>query len=301
MISLIVCSINKEYAEKLEQNIRETIGVQFELIVINNKIESRGITAVYNQGANQAQYEILVFVHEDVAFLTQDWGLILQKYYTENKDWGVIGIAGAKYKSKTNSGWYTGIQDFDCCNITHVAPNSKIQKILLKPQKDEVSTQVVVLDGVFIVTLKAIWDKLKFNDEHLTGFHYYDIDFSLRAALITKVIVTFEIDIAHFTTGGDFGDKWVGQSFKWSSSSTAIHNTPLSLKGHLKVIDHRIEKKIMITWLLFLMKQPINISNRLKWVKRIEWVKLFSISHYIISFLLYRKIKSLNLTKQKKV
>ena len=63
MISVIICSINKNFAQQVQDNIAATIGVVWEPIIIDNTVSPKSITAVYNLGAAKAQYEILCFVH----------------------------------------------------------------------------------------------------------------------------------------------------------------------------------------------------------------------------------------------
>ena len=54
MISIIVCSINPDAAEKLKQNIAATIGrVEYEVIVFDNRTSGYGICKVYNSCAER--------------------------------------------------------------------------------------------------------------------------------------------------------------------------------------------------------------------------------------------------------
>ena len=71
MISVVICSINKILAEQVSKNIHDTIGVPFELIVIDNNLLKKGIAHVYNLGAGRAKYDVICFVHEDVLFQTK--------------------------------------------------------------------------------------------------------------------------------------------------------------------------------------------------------------------------------------
>jgi hypothetical protein len=59
----------------VQSNIASTIGAQWEPIIIDNTINAMPITKVYNLGASKAKYDILCFVHEDVFFDTENWGL----------------------------------------------------------------------------------------------------------------------------------------------------------------------------------------------------------------------------------
>ena len=77
MFSIIVCSISPERLSNLSQNIHDTIGVEYELIGIDNRTKKWPIAKVYNEGARQARYPYLFFVHEDVKFHTKDWGQVI--------------------------------------------------------------------------------------------------------------------------------------------------------------------------------------------------------------------------------
>src|ERR1700712_657845 len=107
MFSIIVCSINAVYLEQLKVNLDQTVGHAFELLVWNNQLEQRPITEVYNLLASKAQYPYWCFIHEDIRFDTKDWAGNLLKAFDDHPETGLIGIAGAKYKSKTPSGWST--------------------------------------------------------------------------------------------------------------------------------------------------------------------------------------------------
>ena len=68
MISLIVCSANSSMLEEFKDNVRLTIGVEYELIIFDNRIKRYGLCRVYNECAEKAKYDFLLFVHEDMYF-----------------------------------------------------------------------------------------------------------------------------------------------------------------------------------------------------------------------------------------
>ena len=74
MLSVLICSINGELLRQVKQNIAETVGVPYEILVWDNKASNDGICKVYNRLASDAQYPLLLFVHEDVTFETMNWG-----------------------------------------------------------------------------------------------------------------------------------------------------------------------------------------------------------------------------------
>src|SRR5688500_1290149 len=207
MISVIVCSVKPHLLEQLKININKSIGVDYELLIYDNRNDQKGLCVVYNQLAKRANYDVLCFIHEDIVFDTQYWGGILVNTITENNI-GALGVAGSKYKSAFCSGWYTGNENFDCANVLHRFPDHD-EKIYLSPSKNNIVEEVVCVDGVFIACKKEVWEQTLFDEENLKGFHFYDLDFSLRAAQSFKVAITYQIDIAHITFGGDFGNNWI--------------------------------------------------------------------------------------------
>ncbi|OIV43184.1 glycosyltransferase [Flavobacterium johnsoniae] len=109
MISIIICSRNIHLYDKVYKSIQETIGIlDYEIIRIDNSIENLSITKAYNKGIQKSKYEYLLFVHEDVIFHTLNWGQIVINTFESNLKLGLIGVAGAKYKSKYPSAfWHT--------------------------------------------------------------------------------------------------------------------------------------------------------------------------------------------------
>lgn len=75
MISIIICSRNKNIDSELEQNILDTIGnIVYEVINIDNSTNNYSIFQAYNKGTQIAKYPYLCFMHEDILFHTADWG-----------------------------------------------------------------------------------------------------------------------------------------------------------------------------------------------------------------------------------
>lgn len=97
MLSIIICSVSPERLEQVTRNIHDTIGVDYEIIAIDNREKQWPIARAYNEGASRAHYPFLFFVHEDVKFHSVGWGKCIEKKLKE-PDCGVIGFAGSKVK-----------------------------------------------------------------------------------------------------------------------------------------------------------------------------------------------------------
>ena len=262
MLSIIVCSINSFYLDQLKLNLNKTVGLEFEMLVFNNLTEQKPITEVYNLLAVKAQYPYWCFIHEDIRFDTLNWAENLLRAFEDHPDTGLIGIAGAKYKSKTPSGWSTGFSELDCCNIRHEDKDGHVQHIYMNPN-NSVFEPVVNVDGVFIAIRREVWKTAKFNEINLRGFHLYDIDFSFHVLQHWKAAVLFNIDIIHFTEGGNYGDAWVEPTLRWH----ALFSKQLPQSSVIDTRQKIIERKIGVFWLKRLSVEKISMKNKWKWIR----------------------------------
>ena len=196
MLSIIISSYQPEFYLALEKNIAESIGIPYEIMKIDNP-GIMGICEAYNRGAEKAQYDFLLFLHEDVLFETKDWGRILINLLnTENI--GCIGIAGADYIPEVPIGWWM-IKNHCYSHITHAnLINQKVHKFTFSSNSG--LKKVNLIDGVFIACPKKNWLIIKF-DERLKGYHAYDISFSLHTNVYFENYITNLISMKHFSQG----------------------------------------------------------------------------------------------------
>jgi hypothetical protein len=286
MFSILICSVNVSYLEKLKINIRETIGNDYELLAWDNLANTKPITEVYNLLAEQAKYPYYCFIHEDIQFQTKNWSANLLSVFEQNKGTGIIGIAGSKYKSRTPSGWSTGLLDLDYCNIFHKGKNGMTEHLYNNPGQS-ILEPVVNVDGVFIAIRKEVWNTSRFDESLLHGFHLYDIDISFHVNKKWQLAVVFNIDILHFTDGGNFGNEWVEYTLKWHKYF--FKELPQTIDGF--EAQNGIEKKIGKNWLYRLSGEDISLRNKCKWIRAGKMWKYPKIWPYIGLFLLGKSIK----------
>jgi len=264
MISIIVCSIKENLFFKLKDNISNTIGVDYEIIRIDNTINNIGICRAYNNGAHSAEYEYLCFVHEDVLFVTQDWGKKLI-YHLAKPEVGLIGVAGSSYKTSIPSSWSLP-SDTRIVNIIQYSHYDDRHPIYCKStDTNESPCEAVVIDGVFLATRKDVWEKCKFDDKLLTGFHGYDVDYSLQVLKHYKVIVVFDILLKHFSQGN--------QSKQWLDNAVLISKKwKKYLPTSVNKVSYVEQKKYFYqTFLFFLWRMK---SARYPFFKRF-WLMVF--------------------------
>jgi len=213
MISIIISSANKKLLDQVTQNIERTIGTTYEIIAFDNSSGTKGIAEIYNQGIRQAQYPVLCFMHEDIAFLTEGWGSAVINIFEQNTDVGLLGVAGSTYKPLTPSGW-NGIGNLEYYTNLYQSYKFSDKPGELKHHNPdgEKLVQVACIDGVWMCTPRAI--ALQYNfDESFSGFHVYDIDLSLNIGQHYKVAVTFDVLLDHFSEG-NYNADWLKDTLK---------------------------------------------------------------------------------------
>ncbi|WP_313717457.1 glycosyltransferase, partial [Kaistella carnis] len=135
-----------------------------------------------------------------IKFITTDWGSKLIVHH-ELERAGVIGVAGGKYIPSAPSGWYTDNENA-LINIVQTQKDNSKSKI----QTFSGVEKAFALDGVFLSIKKQIFKQYKF-DEHLTGYHGYDTEITLRIAKNYINYVISDILIDHFSAGNP-DQKW---------------------------------------------------------------------------------------------
>jgi hypothetical protein len=218
MISIVICSVNPVLLEKISENIRDTVGVSYEILAIDNRKTPKGLAAVYNLGAKSARYDQVCFVHEDVKFNTSNWGTLLLEHFSSDPELGLVGVAGSAHKPKMMSGWGAqGLERrFAKMNfIQHFPTSGKPSVHEYSNTDNEELARVVCLDGLFLASRKSVLQEIPFDEELLGGFHGYDIDISIAIGRKYKVAVTYLILLEHFSEGS--------LNVDWLESSLLVH------------------------------------------------------------------------------
>jgi len=216
MISVIICSVDRKALVQIKEDISLTIGVAHEVIAIDNFGTGKGICEVYNEGTALAKYDILCFMHEDIAIQTENWGKVVAEIFCDSTI-GLLGVAGSTCRSLTPSGWFPpaeyGTSSWRLNIIQGSKYNNADQKVDYFNPADEKLSRVACVDGVWFCTRKIIANKVKFDNRLLIGFHGYDIDYSLGVGKSHRVMVTFDI-LLHHKSEGNFDITWLKEILK---------------------------------------------------------------------------------------
>jgi hypothetical protein len=210
MISIIICSRTQKISDNLSENIKKTIGCEYELIVIDNSQNQYSIFEAYNLGIERSTNEYLCFIHDDILFLTIGWGGIINSIFRENNQIGLIGVAGAKIKTKFPSAWWDCQKDQEViCIIQHYTDKEKER--MMSGFDNDALVEVVAIDGVFMAMRKK--ENILF-DTSMKGFHNYDLNISFEYKKRGfKIYVINQIILEHFSIGNINRD-WVKSAYK---------------------------------------------------------------------------------------
>lgn len=268
MLSIIISSYQEHYYVKLLDNIKKTIGGNFvhEIIKINNP-GLMGICEAYNKGAEQAVYDHLLFIHEDILFQSTDWGEKLKKHFRTLQNPGILAVAGTSYKSLLPVGWWS-FADFSALHIDQITKEKETHSYrLTQPQK------VLITDGVFLAMTKKIWAEVRFNEKN-PDFHGYDIEMSLDVSKKYQNYIIHDVLLTHLSSG-NITKNWLDRLIKiylrhqFSSTNVSRSNELSSYEIFFRYLNRfkytRTEKaKLFLAFYkpgLFSLKENLKILN----------------------------------------
>jgi GT2 family glycosyltransferase len=220
MISIIICSRKSDISIELKRNIAETIGCEFELVVIDNSCNQLSIFQAYNEGVQRANGDILCFMHDDIVFQTNNWGVIESIF--EDNTIGVVGFGGAHFLSSAPMYWSSSPFISEFCRHND---KGRIYDCIAEDYFIGTLADVVAVDGFCFFMPKKIFDSVRFDDATYNGFHAYDMDICMQVLKAGyRVCVNREVMIMHYWSetemykkiGSDlldnnmrlFADKW---------------------------------------------------------------------------------------------
>lgn len=266
MISIIICSINPKRVENIRRNVERTIGVEYELLVRDNRGTTDGICKVYNELAKSAKGDFLCFMHEDIEFDTTGWGKIMEEQAAK-PECGVIGFAGAAIKTRAMSGVHH--KHYEECNVADIVEGSDLPTKYVKYNySGKEIAPAVTIDGVFMFVRREVYQRVGgYDQKTFTGFHLYDLDFSssvFDAGYINYICHT--VRFAHFSKG-HYSLEWYIDSLKYQEKWEA--KLPFYIETPSKKVIQKDEKYIYFNITYHLMKRSCLHPDMIK--ERVDW------------------------------
>ncbi|MDD4969496.1 MAG: glycosyltransferase [Paludibacter sp.] len=296
MLSIIVCSRNKMLSTAFIDNIKNTVGVDYEIISIDNSANQYSIFSAYNTGFAKSKFPYVCFVHEDVLFHTQNWGEIVIQHL-QSPGTGILGLAGGDLATRVPASWSTLMS---CVNIIQSDRNRrKESKQIIHPENFKDSKRsVILLDGVLMCMTSELMKKIHF-DEQFNGFHGYDFDISIQSTLAGYTnYVLYDIKLEHFSRGKTddvYYRNLISVFKKWENSLPLIgknvtedqrsHIPDIEKKRLLKLVSKMARKGFSTKEIIAESTYFANIINDTEIIHKIKsrifFIRLFNCPIYI--------------------
>lgn len=205
-LSVVICRTDKDMSDNLVSTLKNIDNVNYDFVIYDNT-DGKTLSQVYNESVKKAKYENVLLVHQDVLFKDSDFSAILEKL--DEKDCGCIGFAGSKVRVKNVSSW-NQIEEFNATN--YYESNFGKHKHRLYPSCTNINpgfSNVITLDGFAMFTKKSLVEQYGFDTEK-TGFHGYDLDYTIRLSLSgyrNYVYTWFDVKVLHLSPG-KFNKDW---------------------------------------------------------------------------------------------
>lgn len=224
-------------------SVEETIGSDYELVVVDNSENRYDIFSAYNYGVAQSKGDILLFAHEDLVMRSHGWGAALEQYMVDDPEIGMIGVVGTQCLSKAPRGWNTfGVQGRNIkpiCRLVQMTINSEdvfegekgFRMTGYNPDSVEI-IQAMAVDGLFFAIRRSLFDNgsIRFDEETYGGFHVYDIDISMQVAQHKKVMIMLDVELKHISVGSydkKYYESYYKYYMKWKDLlPMAVHQLP---------------------------------------------------------------------------
>jgi GT2 family glycosyltransferase len=275
MISIIICSRNRDISEQLKSNIAATIGVPYEIIVIDNSKNDRSIFSAYNEGIRRVSFDYLCFMHEDIWYHSNDWGKSVIAHLSEPQT-GLIGLAGSYYLLAMPSPWFKA-KPYVKNQIQSDPTGQRAPKHYSITEDKE----VICVDGFWFCARKNIFTQVSFDEKTFHNFHFYDLDISLQIhAKGFRIYAVSDIIVEH-SSGGSFDNDWLTSAYtfyrKWEKMLPITVNPSLKKKKFVNVKASRD--------LLYLHKRNHQPISEETW--KIGWkrLKFYLFIAYFLSIL----------------
>ena len=217
MLSLIICSRIPKISLDLEKNISETIGCEYELVVIDNSKNKYSIFSAYNEGVRRAQGNNLCFMHDDILYKTNDWGAKVEKML-DDESIGIVGVIGSYVMTKDYGYWDMMAPWVTGCVPCGNNPTNNCDFYFGR----ESSNEVVAVDGMWLCCRKSIFERISFDEKSYSGFHYYDMDICMQSLwsgyknmIIRDIVIQHncnpQVNLSFIKSMEFFHEKWKKQ------------------------------------------------------------------------------------------
>lgn len=211
MLSIVMNSRDDARFARVRATFAKALrGAVYEIIRVH---DARSMGEGYNRGLARARGERLLFAHDDIEILCDDFAPRLHAHL-DRLD--LIGIAGTT--KLIGPGWHFAGPPYALGQVCHdLGPDGL--RVTVFGMRARVVTGIQAVDGVLIGVNRRVIERVTF-DETIPGFHLYDIDFSYGAYKAGfSCAVVCDLPLYHYSRNDT-----ALQTPEWMASAVVFHN-----------------------------------------------------------------------------
>jgi hypothetical protein len=197
-ISVVVCSRDEAKGRRIRAHY-ETLfaGRDFEIIQI---YDARSLCEAYNRGFARTSGEVVIFSHDDIEIVSDDFASRLVRHLSSSDLAGVVGTTQLAGTSWIAAGW----PRLHGC-IVH--PSQSGPGLAFDCYGPRPRDPIQAVDGVLIAANRRVCETIRFDEATFDGFHFYDLDFSHRAFLEGfRIAIAWDVLLLHNSVGRSDGN-----------------------------------------------------------------------------------------------
>ncbi len=243
LISVVTCSIDDSKFARFRASLGTAFREKVELIRVT---DARSLAEGYNRGAQSAHGDIVIFCHDDIEILNDDFGALLRDDLAR---YDLVGVAGTSRLVEGN--WVKAGQPHVHGQVAHGA-TAGVRFSLCQyglGRDPAVVENIQALDGLFFAVHRGVLNRVGFDDTTFDGFHLYDLDFTYAACLCGfRLVVDHRIHLLH-ASEGRYDQNWARYAHRFNEKYARHLLPPLSKTlGYFKALnvpDLQILKGVM--------------------------------------------------------
>lgn len=216
--TVVACSIDPAKLARAHAAVHASEGSAFQWIVMR---DARSLAEAYNRAIAQATGQAIVFLHDDVEVLSPGLFGALSRSLA---DADVVGVAGTTRLAGPTIGW--GGQEATAGALVHGSSATNAWDYSLLNWAEGLTQGMQALDGCFLAVRADCARRLLFDEATFDAFHFYDLDFCLRAHRTgLRVALASEVLVAH-ASRGSLGEAWEAQAARFLGKYPELAGQP---------------------------------------------------------------------------
>ena len=187
----LICVYNnqKQMEEMVESTKNQDMAIEY-IMIDNTKKAFPSAAQAITYGVQKAKNNVVVFLHQDIEFLSENVLNDIFTYLTQNPN-SLVGAAGVK----KNFGILNQKKVYS--NIFHEASKERVTSTPLLQEPMAVFT----LDECLIATTKEALQKISFDTKVCDGWHLYGADLCMQAQLKSMAVMVLPMSLWHKSAG----------------------------------------------------------------------------------------------------